>query len=201
VKSAQRNLNFYTNINILHFLASSLNIPKLNMRSCWTLTTSGSVLQMLTWPPSWRYRVCFIWWDASRSVTSLLPLRKIITAGIRDTMMYWIDGLECINRCWTEWGYFRFKMAFIPCIDIIVIPSEGMFFKRHVNYQKLSALFSSGFQRCIFMRIRFLIFFLISTIRKTSPCSPSVEFPSITLVLYVKFYFSNSIPRAVTSLN
>jgi hypothetical protein len=33
----------------------------------------------------------------------------------------------------------------------------------------LSALFS-GFQRCIFMRIKFFIIFLFSTIRKTSPC-------------------------------
>jgi hypothetical protein len=80
--------------------------------------------------------------------------------------MHWIDGLECINRCWTEWGYLKFKMAFVPCID--TRPSEGVFFKRYVNYWNLSALFSEGFQRCIFMRIRF--FFKFSTIRKTSPC-------------------------------
>jgi hypothetical protein len=49
--------------------------------------------------------------------------------------------------------YFKFKMAFIPCID--TRPSEGMFFKRYVNYRNLSALFSEGFLRCIFMRIRF----------------------------------------------
>jgi hypothetical protein len=55
-------------------------------------------------------------------------------------------------------GYLEFKMAFIPCIDIR--PSAGMFFKRYVNYRNLSALFSENFRSRIFMRIRFLIFFL-----------------------------------------
>jgi hypothetical protein len=38
--------------------------------------------------------------------------------------------------------------------------SEGVFFKRCVNYWNLSALFSEGSQRYIFMRIRFLNIFL-----------------------------------------
>jgi hypothetical protein len=51
---------FYANINTLYFLAYSFNIPQLNMRSCWTLTTSASGRRTLTrWPPSWRYCDCF----------------------------------------------------------------------------------------------------------------------------------------------
>jgi hypothetical protein len=139
------------------------------MRSCWTLSTSVSVHRRLTiWSPSWRYRVCFHLIE----LVSIGDKYIVFKAVIHATMMHWIDGLECINRCWTEWGgYFKFKMAFVPYIDIRVRPSEGTFFKRYVNYQNLSALFSEGFQRGIFMRIRFLIFFLFSTIRKTRPCA------------------------------
>jgi hypothetical protein len=104
----------------------------LNMRSCWTLSTSVSVRSRLAkWPPSWRYRVCFHLIErVSIGDKYILSLRTIITVVIHATMM-----------------------AFIPCIDIR--PSEGTFFKRYVNYWNLSALFSSGFQKCIFMRIRF----------------------------------------------
>jgi hypothetical protein len=92
-------------------------------------------------------------------VTSTLSVRKICI----ELMVYSV-GAKLIG------GYFKFKMVFIPWIDIK--PSKGMFFKHYVNYHNFSALFSKGFQRCIFLRIRFLkSFFNFQQSRRQVPVS------------------------------
>jgi hypothetical protein len=67
--------------------------------------------------------------------------------------------IGCVTGPWTEWGVSRIQNGFHPLYWYK--HRRKVFFKRYVNYRNLLALFSEGFQRCIFRKIIFLIFFLI----------------------------------------
>jgi hypothetical protein len=92
--------------------------------------------------------------------TGLDRLKVSLQWVISTTMMHSICGLECINRCWTEWGVSQIQNGFRPLYWYKTLGRCVFQTICKLLSGNLLELFSSGFQRCICMRIRFFNFFL-----------------------------------------
>jgi hypothetical protein len=120
------------------------------------INNSASGHRRLTkWPSSWRYRVCFHLIER----VSIGDKYVVFKETHHCSVSFYDDASTWWNRRWTEWET-EIKNGFRPLYWYKTLGFGGCVFQTVCKLVNLSALFSEGFQRCIFMRIRFLNIFL-----------------------------------------